>query len=114
MTQGGDRKKYMAGNPYPYAFMIHDLYFRHGSTSGSYKAMGNGDNDTYILPTFYKHDSNETGPTTGYEAVNAGTPGFDQHGIKAMEGFFIKIEDTGSQDTNSFAYPEIMKNGNGN
>jgi hypothetical protein len=99
--------------------MIHDLYFSHGSTGGSYKAMGNGDNDTYILPTFYKHDSSDTSDKNiteggGYEAVNAGTPGFDDHGIKAMEGFFIKIEDTGSQDTNSFAYPLIMKNGNGN
>jgi hypothetical protein len=117
MTQGGDCKKYMAGNPYPYAFMIHDLYFNHGS--GGYKAMGDSNNNTYILPTFYKHDSSDTSDGNvssggGYEAVNAGTPGFDQHGIKAMEGFFIKIEDTGSSDTNSFAYPLIMKNGNGN
>jgi hypothetical protein len=95
--------------------MIHDLYFSHGSTGGSYKAMGNGDNDTYILPTFYKHDSNKTGPVDGYEAVNAGTPGFDQHGIKAMEGFFVKIEKVDNDtDANSFAYPLIMKNGNGN
>jgi len=53
-------------------------------------------------------------PVAGYEAVNAGTPGFDGGGIKAMEGFFIKIEDNDTDETNSFAYPLIMKNGNGN
>jgi hypothetical protein len=46
-------------------------------------------------------------------AVNAGTPGFDNSGIKAMEGFFIKIEES-SATNNGFAYPLIMKNGAGN
>jgi hypothetical protein len=32
-----------------------------------------------------------------------------------MEGFFVKIEKVDNDtDTNSFAYPLIMKNGNGN
>jgi len=62
MRHGGEVKKYMAGNPFPYAFMVKNLYFSHGSTGGSYHAMGESANDPYINATFYKHDSNETGP----------------------------------------------------
>ena len=109
----------MAGNPYPYAFYVHDLYFRHGS--GNYTEMGNSTNDTYINATFYKHDSSDTsdeevnGNSGGYTAVSAGTPGFDTHGIKAMEGFFLKLNEVnGDNDANKFAYPLIMKNGSGN
>ena len=107
-------KKYMAGNPLPFAFMVEDLYFSHGGSSGSYKAMGDSDNDTYIDPTFYKHDSADksdlnTSNGGGYEAVNAGTPGFDHGGIKAMEGFFIKIEkEESDSDANHFAYPFMI------
>jgi len=110
MTEGGDFKKYMAGNPFPYAFEVSNLYFSHGSTGGTYNAMGSTANDDYINATFYKHNSPLIGPSSGYDAVNPATPGFDLGGIKAMEGFFIKIEDAQSQDTNSFAYPLIMKN----
>jgi hypothetical protein len=114
MNTSGNIKKYMAGNPLPYAFEVKNLYFSTDYTnSGTYKPMGDSANDTYIRPTFYKHDSNETGPTIGYEAVDAGTPGFDNGGIKAMEGFFIKIEESNATN-NGFAYPLIMKNGNGN
>ena len=115
MTISDSVKKYMAGNPFPFAFMVEDLYFSHGGSSGSYKAMGNSNNDTYIDPTFYKHDSADrsdlnTSNGGGYEAVNAGTPGFDHGGIKAMEGFFIKIEkEESDSDANYFAYPLRMK-----
>jgi hypothetical protein len=110
MQTAGNVKKYMAGNPFPYAFQMENLYFKHGSSA--YKAMGNSGNDTYINPTFYKHDSSETGHSSGYEAVNAGTPGFDGGGIHPMEGFFFKIEEGSSSDTdnNFFAYPLMMKN----
>jgi len=110
-------KKFMAGNPFPYAFDVKNLYFSHGGTSGTYNPMGDATNDTYINATFYKHDAPNTGPITGYTAVNAGTPGFDQGGIKPMEGFFIKIEktnDTSDTTENDFAYPLMMQNGNGN
>jgi hypothetical protein len=114
MNTSGNIKKFMAGNPLPYAFEVKKLHFSTDYTSsGTYKPMGNTDNDTYIKPTFYKHDSSETGPTTGYEAVNAGTPGFDNGGIKAMEGFFIKIEESNATN-NGFAYPLMMKNGSRN
>jgi len=115
MTNGGDAKKYMAGNPFPYGFMVKNLYFSHGDSSGSYNPMGVSANDGYINAAFYKHDSNETGPVNGYEAISAGTPGFDTGGIKAMEGFFIKIEDNNSDaNANYFAYPLVPKNGSGN
>jgi hypothetical protein len=77
--------------------------------------MGDSTNDTYINATFYKHDSTDRGPVNGYEAVTAGTPGFDQHGIKAMEGFFIKIEaNSADTDNNYFAYPLMPGNSSGN
>jgi subtilisin-like proprotein convertase family protein len=109
-------KKYMGGNPYPYAFEIKHLYFSHGYNSGgAYYPMGDTNNDTYIDSTFYKHDSPELGPVTGYKAVNAATPGFDNGGIKAMEGFFMKIEKIeGDTTSNEFAYPLMMRNGSGN
>ncbi len=75
-------------------------------------------NNNYINSTFYKHGSPDTSdqntsPGSGYEALDPKTPGFDVGGIKAMEGFFIKIEDAQDQTTNFFAYPLIMKNGSG-
>jgi hypothetical protein len=120
MQHAGYVKKYMAGNPFPYAFEMKKLYFSHGGASGSYKAMGDSGNDNYIDPTFYKHDDPDTSDKNtsnggGYEAVNAGTPGFDNGGFKAMEGFFIKLpEVNGDTDDNFFAYPLMMQNGNGN
>jgi len=110
-------KKFMAGNPYPYAFDVKNLYFSHGGTSGSFYPMGDANNDTYINATFYKHDAPNTGPVTGYTAVNPTTPGFDAGGIKPMEGFFVKIEktnDTSDTTENDFAYPLMMQNGRGN
>jgi len=120
MQNSGWVKKYMAGNPFPYAFEMNNLYFSHGDGNGTYKPMGDSDNNTYIDPTFYKHDSSDisdknTSNGGGYKAVNAGTPGFDNGGFKAMEGFFIKLPEVDSDtDDNFFAYPLIMKNGNGN
>jgi hypothetical protein len=118
MTQTGNIKKFMAGNPFPYAFMVKDFYFSPDrQTSGTYNSMSESV-DTYIYPTLYKHDSPDTSDKNvtnggGYEAVDAGTPGFDNGGIKAMEGFFVKIKESNATD-NGFAYPLIMKNGNGN
>jgi hypothetical protein len=111
MSAPGNVKKYMAGNPFPFAFHLTNLYFSHNfGTGGSYNPMGNTANNAYINPTFYKHNSNLTGPVNGYTAVNAGTPGFDNGGINAMEGFFIKIEEDNSPDINAFAYPLMMNN----
>jgi hypothetical protein len=67
--------------------------------------MSNPDNDTYIDPTFYKHDSQDTDSVNGYTAVNSGTPGFDGGGIRPMEGVFIKIEKNSDTKDNKFAYP---------
>jgi hypothetical protein len=106
----------MAGNSLPYAFLVKDLYFSTDYTSsGTYKPMGDTANDTYIYATLYKHDSPDTSDknTTaggGYEALNAGTPGFDNGGVKAMEGFFIKIEES-SATNNGLAFPLMMQNG---
>ena len=120
MQHPGWVKKYMAGNPFPYAFEMKKLYFAHDPADNDYYPMGDGVNDSYITPTFYKHDSpdttdKDTSSGGGYEAVNAGTPGFDNGGFKAMEGFFIQLpEVSGDTNDNYFAYPLIMKNGNGN
>jgi hypothetical protein len=89
-------KKFMAGNPFPYAFRVENLYFSHGGGSGSFYPMGDTTNDTYINATFYKHDAPNIGPITGYTAINPATPGFDEGGIKPMEGFFVKNEKRGS------------------
>jgi hypothetical protein len=101
----------MAGNPFPYPFLLKNLYFSHGGAN-NYNTMGTISNDTYINPTFYKHDSSDTGPVNGYTAVKAGTPGFSDGGVNPMEGFFIKIEEgsTSDIDDNFFAYPLMMKN----
>jgi subtilisin-like proprotein convertase family protein len=102
-----DYKKYMAGNPFPYAFNLSDLYFRHGA--GTYREMGNTGNDRYINKVVYKHDSNKTDSVDGYVAVDPATPGLGGS-IQPMEGFFIKIEkDQTDTDTNSFAYPLMNK-----
>jgi len=96
-------KKYMAGNPFPYSFDLGNVYFRHGS--GSFNPMGASANDSYINATVYKHDSNETGPVTGYEAVTPSTPGFNAP-IHSMEGFFVKLpSNSDTSNPNSFAYP---------
>jgi hypothetical protein len=113
-------KKFMAGNPFPYAFEVKNLYFAHDVGTGSYYPMGDANNDTYINATFYKYDSSDRSSKSvtdggGYEAVNPGTPGFTEGGIKAMEGFFIKINGiAGETKSNGFAYPLITKNGSGN
>jgi len=119
MTVSGNVKKFMAGNPFPYAFEMSNLYFSPDkSQSGTYNPMGASANDAYINPVFYKHDSPDltSKPVSdggGYEAVDAGTPGFDKGGFKAMEGFFIKIEESNATDS-AFAYPLRMQNGSGN
>jgi hypothetical protein len=120
MNNPGWVKKFMAGNPFPYAFDMKKLYFSHDPAGGNdYHPMGDGTYDSYINPTFYKHDDPDTSDKNtsnggGYEAVNAGTPGFDNGGFKAMEGFFIKLPEVNDGKDNYFAYPLIMKNGNGN
>ena len=111
LPKGGDVNdvKYMAGNSFPFAFPLSDLYFKHNASGGSYKEMGNTNNNNYIYKTVHKHDSNETGPVDGYVAVDPATPGFDGS-ILTMEGFFIKIEPNNSDDdNNSFAYPLMTK-----
>jgi len=109
MSQTGNVKKYMAGNPFPYAFHLINLYFSHGGGGGSYHSMDdNASNGDYINPTFYKHDSSEVGSVVGYTAVNADTSGFDDGGIQPMEGFFIKIEENADQGSNAFAFPLII------
>jgi hypothetical protein len=107
MNQGGDVKKYMVGNPFPFAFQLSDLYFKH--TGESYKRMGDSFNDTYINSIVYKHDSPETGPITGYTAIDPATPGFNGS-VQPMEGFFIKIEPiVGDNLVNHFAFPLMNK-----
>ena len=112
LPKGGDVNdvKYMTGNPFPYAFHMSDLYFKHNASGESYKSMeDNASNGTYINATVYKHDSNKTGPVTGYEAVNAVTPGLD-FPVEPMEGFFIKINPINTDDdVNHFAYPLMNK-----
>ena len=99
-------KKYMAGNPFPFSFDMSNLYFRHNDGTGSYKSMeDNASNGTYINPTFYKHDSSDTGPVNGYTAITPSTPGFNAP-ILPMEGFFIKLEkNTDIINDNNFSYP---------
>jgi hypothetical protein len=116
MNTAGNIKKVMIGNPFPYAFELENLYFSHNAAGGNdYYPMGSNQNDTYINATVYKHDDPRTGPVDGYVAINPGTPGFTTGGIKAMEGFFIKLPEVAGDSTlNYFAHPLMMKNGNGN
>ena len=103
-------KKVMAGNPFPYAFHLTQLYFYRTDPA---HPMGDSQNDAFINQTFYKHDSPEVGPINGYTAVNAGTPGFDNGGIKPMEGFFIQLETNADTSTaNIFGYPLTYGNDN--
>jgi hypothetical protein len=101
-------KKFMAGNPFPFSFQLTKLYFYR--TNPAYP-MGASQNDLFINPIVYKHDSSETGPIAGYEAI-APTPGFGGH-VQPMEGFFIKLEINADTTTdNFFGYP--LTNGNDN
>ena len=112
LPKGGDVNdvKYMAGNPFPFAFHLSDVYFKHNASSENYHAMGDSVNNTYINSIVYIHDSSETGPVNGYNAVDPATPGFGGS-IPAMTGFFIKIEPNSNDDfVNHFAYPLIMSN----
>ena len=102
--------KYMTGNPFPYAFNMSKLYFKHNASGGSYRLMGDSANDSYINSIVYKHDSPKTGPSDGYVAVDPTTPGFNGS-IQPMEGFFIKLEQISNDNyVNHFAYPLIMSN----
>ena len=110
MNTAGNVKKYMAGNVFPYAFLLKNLYFAHDdSHTGPYSEMGSNTNDPYIYPTIYKHDSSDTSDTiggAGYKAINAGTPGFADGGLVPMEGFFIRVEEnTADTKGNYFAFP---------
>jgi len=108
-----DVKKYMSGNPYPYRFELSNLYFTPDASGISgYNAMGSVTNDGSINKIVYKHDSVETGPVTGYTAVDPATPGF-AGSILPMEGFFIKMEINATNiDANYFAFPLRNKNAN--
>ena len=110
MNTSGNIKKYMAGNILPYQIDMSNIYFSHGLAGGSYHSMlDTTDNDTYIQDTFYKHDSNETGPVTGYVSVKPSTPGFNAP-IEPMEGFFIKINEVSNHDGNALTYPLTFGN----
>jgi len=111
LPKGGDANnvKYMTGNPFPFAFQMSDVYFKHNANGQSYNAMGATVNDTYIESTVYIHDSNKTGPVDGYVAVDPATPGFNGS-IPTMTGFFVKIKsDSNDNDVNHFAYPLMNK-----
>ena len=111
--QNGDAKKFMAGNTFPFAFNLRDLYFSHGGDN-LYHPMGDSNNSAYINSIVYTHDSNETGPVNGYTAIDPATPGFDQGSIRPMEGFFIKLlrQADAPDDTtlNFFAFPLNQSN----
>ena len=111
MNVAGDVKKYMAGNPFPYSFHLGNLYFKHyTANSNTYYPMGDTNNDNYIKSVVYTHDSSDTGPVTGYTAIDPSTPGFGGS-IRPMEGFFIKLlEENTDNGINSFAFPLIMSN----
>ncbi len=110
MRGGGESKKFMAGNPFPFSFHLSHLYFAHDPGNGSFHPMGNSDNDSYINAVVYVHDSADTTDQSvenggGYKAIDPSTPGFGG-AIQPMEGFFVKILD-GNGDTaqNAFAFP---------
>ena len=111
VSQSGNDKKYMAGNVFPYAFNLRDLYFSHGLSAGSYYPMGDSNNDSYIKSIVYTHDSADTSGDSvssggGYIALDPATPGFDTGSIRPMEGFFIKLlGSTSDQASNAFAFP---------
>ena len=101
-----NEKKFMAGNPFPYAFKLTDLHFTNYAIP--FLAMGNDLLDPYINSTVYKHDDPRTGPVDGYVAL-AATPGFNGE-ILPMEGFFIKLPiSIVPFIAYEFAYPLIMK-----
>ena len=103
-------KKFMAGNPFPYSFRLVDLYFEQAAVVGPV-SMADTAVSSYINQVVYIHDAPDTGPSIGYEALDASTPGFEGS-IGSMEGFFIKLEKS-SNDTylNRFYYPLIQRNG---
>ena len=106
-SSADNAKKYMAGNPFPYAFDILDLYFTH--LPDQFAPMGDPMWGPFINSTVYKHDSPQTGPVDGYEAVSAVTPGMGGT-ILPMEGFFIKLEiNSDETNANALSYPLIMK-----
>ena len=105
-------KKYMSGNPFPFAFHVSNLYLKHDDGTDVYKEMGNTGNDIYINSIVYTHDSNGTGPVTGYVAIDPATPGLGGS-IQPMEGFFIKLDANNTDaNINKFAYPLTYGNDN--
>jgi len=104
-------KKFMAGNTFPFSFQLSSLYFYRSGENSAYP-MGATENDTFINRIVYKHDSNETGPVTGYEAIDPATPGFGGR-VQPMEGFFIKLEiNADTTADNFFGYPLTYGNDN--
>jgi hypothetical protein len=100
-------KKFMAGNPFPYAFKLTDLYFS-DLFSTAFLPMGDPILDSYINSTIYKHDDPRRGPVDGYVALDATTPGFNGE-ILPMEGFLIRLEINSNTTNNVFAYPLMTK-----
>ena len=113
MTQSGNVKKYMTGNPFPYGFNLNDLYFKH--QGNGYLPMGDAGIDSYIASVVYTHDSADTSDKDvasggGYVGLDPSTPGFDTGSVRPMEGFFIKIKENSDQGANSFAFPLNQSN----
>ena len=102
-------KKLMLGNPFPYRFDVSNLYFKHGNID--YKKWGDNNINEYVSSTIYTHDSYKRSATDGYIALDPTTPGFEGQ-IVPMEGFFIKINKSPSNQSNSLATPLQMCNPN--
>jgi asparagine N-glycosylation enzyme membrane subunit Stt3 len=109
------RKKYMAGNPFPYAFDVTRIFMKNTANS-AYYPLADGNNSDYISPLIYTHDSPDiTGGNIedggGYRVLDANTPGFVDK-VRAMEGFFLifPVNDSGTQ--NNFAFPLMTQYGN--
>ena len=113
MSHSGWVKKFMAGNIYPYSFDMSNLYFSHAG--GTYYPMGDANNDTYVSPVVYKHDSADITDKNvtaggGYQPVVPSTPGFHAP-ILPMEGFFVRILEV-QNDTGSNVFLMPMTYGN--
>jgi hypothetical protein len=106
-------KKFMTGNPFPYKIDFSEIYFNHAS-SDDYYAMGDTNNDDYILARIYTHDSSDTSDKNesaggGYKVIDPQTPGLSEGQVVPMEGFFIDLKTSSDEDNNTFAYPLMMQ-----
>jgi hypothetical protein len=108
------RKKYMAGNPFPFAFDVSRI-FMNNTANGVYYPLADANNSAYISPKIYTHDSPDlTGvnqPNGGYVVLDASTPGFVDK-VRPMEGFFLIFPVNNSGTQNNFAFPLMTQYGN--